>query len=254
MTRIIAVSNQKGGVGKTTTTLNLGGALAAAGSPTLLLDLDPQAALTAGLGRDPYALEANMWRVLADEIPMHDATLRINRHLYLVPGSGRLPGGPLEPDEPLEIGPHRLRRLLRRYRLPFHFVLIDTPPILGGLTQSSLAAAGEVLVPVQCQFLAMRGVRGLFESLHRVRDELNPDLGFTGVVATMFDPRSKLDGEVVEELRRVLGKDRVRAVIERDGAIAEASVAGVPVTSLRPQSPAALAYRALAEDQRNERL
>ncbi|MEM8998078.1 MAG: ParA family protein [Acidobacteriota bacterium] len=254
MTRIIAVGNQKGGVGKTTTTLNLGAALAQAGSSVLLIDLDPQAALTAAFGKDPYTIEPDLRSVLEPNgVPMHEATVRIGRNLYLLPGSLRLPGGPREPEEPLELPPQRLRRLLHRYRLPFDFVLIDTPPTLGGLTRTALVAAGELLIPVQCHFLAMRGVRGILETIGPLRRDFNPDLALTGFVATMFDRQSRVDAEVVEELESVLGKDRVRAVIERDSAIVEASIAGVPVIDLDPDSSSAQAYRSLAEDLRHER-
>ncbi|MCG8456477.1 MAG: ParA family protein, partial [Holophagales bacterium] len=132
MSRILAITNQKGGVGKTTTVLNLGAALAAAGRPTLLLDLDPQASLTAAAGLDPYEERPDAWSVLTEEgEPLHAAALRVDNRLYLLPGSVRAPGGPLDPGDLTPPPPGRLRRILRRYRLPFDFVLIDTPPSLG---------------------------------------------------------------------------------------------------------------------------
>ncbi|MEM7583314.1 MAG: ParA family protein [Acidobacteriota bacterium] len=254
MTRIIAVTNQKGGVGKTTTAVNLGAALALEGSPTLLIDLDPQASMTSSLGQDPYQLELDIKSVLtSSEVPMHRATMRIERNLYLLPGSVALPGGPLAEDEPPVIEQGRLRHLLYRYRLPFDFVLIDTPPTLGQLTLNALVAAGEILVPVQCQYLAMRGVRALFEKVRRLRQEANPQLALTGVVATMFEPGSQHDEEVVAELRATLGAERVRAIIERETSVAEATVAGRPLVHLYPNSSATQAYRSLAKELRNER-
>jgi chromosome partitioning protein len=248
MTRVIVVANQKGGVGKTTLVANLGAALAAAGQRVVLVDLDPQSALTAGWGLDPYSLTRTAYTLLSRENVSLASVLRpLDDNLVLVPGSVDLAVVEYQladaPDQAF-----RLRNVLVRSRVPADFVIIDTPPSIGTLTVNGLVAATELLVPVQCQYLAMRGVRGLLESIWLIHERLNPDLNLLGVVATMYKTGSQHSREVLDELRSVFEGKLFNTVIEDEDAVAKAPVACKSVLTYSPQSEAAQAFRRLAEE------
>jgi chromosome partitioning protein len=248
MTRVIVVANQKGGVGKTTTVANLGAALAEAGQKVVLIDLDPQGALTAGVGLDPYTLTRTSYTLLTRENAALASTLRaVNDGLVLVPASVDLAAVEYQladaPDQAF-----RLRNVLVRSRVPADFIVIDTPPSLGLLTVNGLAAAAELLIPVQCQYLAMRGVRGLLESIWLVHERLNPDLNLLGVLATMYKTGSEHSREVLDELRQVFEHKLFDTVIEDEDAVAKAPVASKSVLAYQPDSDAAAAYRRLAQE------
>jgi len=246
--RVIVVANQKGGVGKTTTVVNLGAALAEAGQNVVLVDLDPQGALTAGLGFDPYSLTRTAYGLLLKDTTSLAGTLRpVGPNLVLVPASVDLAALEYQ----LAEQPDRTQRLklaLERSRLPADFVLIDTPPSIGLLTVNGLAAAAELLIPVQCQYLAMRGVRALLESVWLVHERLNPNLNLLGVLATMYKRDSEHAREVLDELRAVFGGKVFEVVIEDEDVVARAPVARKPVLTYQPESPAAAAFRKLAQE------
>jgi chromosome partitioning protein len=248
-TRTIVVANQKGGVGKTTTVVNLGAALAAMGKRVLLIDLDPQAALTASFGLDPYNLPRSVYSVL-----IHDnfSLSRILRPagrtaMAIAPASVDLAAAEVQLVN-TEGRAFRLRRALERNRIPFNFVLIDTPPSLGVLTLNGLVGAHEVLVPVQCHYLAMRGVRALMETVWRVKRRLNPNLRLLGLLTTMYNPDSRHSAEVVRELRDVFGRKVFDIVIRESVVFAEAPVVNKALIDYDPNHEGAVAYRALAEE------
>lgn len=248
MTRTIAVANQKGGVGKTTTVSNLGAALASMGKRVLLIDLDPQAALTATYGLDPYKLPRSMYSVLVQEGAslarvLHPAGIT---SMSIAPASVDLAAAEVQ----LANAPnraHRLRTALEQSRIPFDYILIDTPPSLGLLTLNGLVGANEVLVPVQAHFLAMRGVRALMEVIWRVKRKLNPQLKLLGLVPTMYQTNSQHSKEVVTEMRKVFKTKVFDVLIYNDMAFAEAPVAQKSLVEQSPDHPGALAYRKLAE-------
>lgn len=250
MTRTIVVANQKGGVGKTTTVANIGAALAAMGQRVLLIDLDPQAALTATFGIDPYKLQTTTYSVL-----MSDAAA-LARILHPAGDTGRMALAPANVDlavaeVKLAQAPDRamrLREALKRNRIPFDFILIDTPPSLGVLTLNGLVAAREVLVPVQCHYLAMRGVRPLMETIWRVKKRLNPQLHLLGLLPTMYSDGSQHASEVVDELRNVFEGKIFDIVIKQDMRFAEAPVARQAMVEYAPQHEGAAAYRKLVEE------
>lgn len=249
MPRVIAVANQKGGVGKTTTVINLGAALAEQGKTVLFVDLDPQAGLTAGLGLNPHQLERSTHEVvLGTSNDLLKIAQRLRPRWYLLPGSPRLPEGPADELSATEADPLRLRVALERFPGPFDFVLIDTPPSMGILTTTGLVAASELLIPVQCQFLAMRGVRGLLERVQVVRERWNPGLRLLGVLATMYRGNSQLSREVFAELQAVFKTRAFPLVIEDDDAAAEAPASRRPLLEYRSQSKAAEQYRRLASE------
>lgn len=248
MTRVIVVANQKGGVGKTTLVSNLGAALAEAGQKVVLIDLDPQSALTAGFGLDPYALSRTAYTLLTrDNVSLASVLRPVGDNLVLVPGSVDLAAAEYQlADAPDQV--FRLRNVLARSRVPADCVLIDTPPSIGLLTVNGLVAAGELLVPVQCQYLAMRGVRGLLESIWLIHERFNPELNLLGVVATMYRGGSDHSREVVDELQAVFEHKLFDTIIEDEDTVAKAPVTGKPVLTYRPQSEAAAAFRRLAEE------
>jgi chromosome partitioning protein len=248
MGRTITVANQKGGVGKTTTVANLGAALAEAGHRTLMVDLDPQGALTAAAGLDPYHLSPTTYSLLMkDEIQLEDILRFIRPGLWIAPASVDL--GAVEYTlTKFSDRSFRLKQKLMAKRDALDYVLIDTPPNLGLLTTNALVASDELLIPVQCQYLAMRGVRSLLETVWLVHDRLHPGLKLLGLLPTLYQPESDHSCEVVQELRRVFGERVFETVIMQDDAAAMAPAARKSILDFRPDSPAAAAYRRLAEE------
>ncbi len=248
MGRVIAVANQKGGVGKTTTLANLGAALAELGQRVVLIDLDPQGSLTASLGYDPYSLTRTAHLLLTRERVSFGSVLRtVNERLVLVPASVDLALLDVEVSGQ-DRHAFRLRAAIEGSRVPADFFIIDTPPNLGLLTANALVAARELVLPVQCTYLAMRGVRGLLESVGRIHTRLNAELALLGVLATLYRPGSEHAFEVLQELRAAFPDTLFSTVIEEDDALAQAPAAAQTVLAYRPDSGAAGAFRRLAEE------
>ncbi len=249
MTRSIVVANQKGGVGKTTTVANLGSALAMMGKRVLLIDMDPQAALTATYGADPYNLHRSMYTVLMNE---NTSLARILRpagkaKMALAPASVDLAAAEVQLVN-ANGRAQRLRRAIQRNRVPFDFIIIDTPPSLGLLTLNALVGASEVLIPVQSHYLAMRGVRALMETVWRVKRQHNPSLRLLGLLPTLYQPDSRHADQVVKELRDVFGHKVFEVMIRSNEQFAEVPVANQSLVDYDPQHEGSLAYRKLAEE------
>ena len=248
-TRVVAIANQKGGVGKTTTTVNLGAALAEMGQRVLLVDLDPQANASTGLGINPRSIEKNMYDVLLGDTPLEDAIEPVVdvEGLFLAPSSLDLAGAEIE----LVPGFNRERRLIDALAPivnDYDFVFIDCPPSLGLLTINALVAANEVLVPIQCEYYALEGVGQLVRNVELVRKSLNPNLEISTIVLVMYDARTKLSGQVVDEVRDHFGERVCRIVIPRVVRLSEAPSYGQPITVFDPTNRGAVAYRDLANE------
>jgi chromosome partitioning protein len=248
MARVIAVANQKGGVGKSTTTQNLGFALAERGRRVLLVDLDPQAALTVMCGVVP---DGNGGPTLADcmtgKAQAGDLLQRPRPQVWLLPGTLQLAAYELRVASAKDRH-EGLRRTLQSVNEGFDVVLIDSPPNLGLLTVNALAAATEVLVPLQLDFLALRGMQALFQTIDRVRDVHNPKLEVLGIVGTMHRGRALHSDEVLGRVREHFGDLVFEAVIRTSVRFPEASSGGVSILEYEPRSPGAVAYRQLAEE------
>ncbi len=246
--RIMAVANQKGGVGKTTTAINLGAALADLGLRVLIVDLDPQGNASTGLGVDPRTFDYSMYDVLLHDVPMEDCIEATNiKNLFLAPSTLDLAGAEIEL-VPVLSREHRLRRAVESIREDFAFVLIDCPPSLGLITLNGLTAATEVLVPIQCEYYALEGVSQLTRNVELVRSNLNPTLAVTTIVLTMYDARTKLSDNVVTEVRAHFGDLVCKNIIPRTVRISEAPSFGEPITVHDPTSRGAIAYRELAKE------
>jgi len=246
--RVLAVANQKGGVGKTTTAVNLGAALADLGHRVLIVDLDPQGNASTGLGIDPRNFDYSMYDVLLHDVALDDCVEATSiKNLFLAPATLDLAGAEIELVPALS-REHRLRRALLPVREDFDYIFIDCPPSLGLITVNALTAADEVLVPIQCEFYALEGVSQLTRNIELVRSNLNPTLHVSTIVLTMYDARTKLSDSVVAEVRQHFGDVVCRSVIPRTVRISEAPSFGEPITTHDPTSRGAIAYRELAKE------
>jgi len=245
VTQVIAFANQKGGVAKTTSTLNLAVALVESGHRVLCVDMDPQANLTMSQGIDPEELEHSMYDVLVDGVPMEDVIAE--REVDLACGSIDLAGAELALST--RIGRERaLEKALRPVRERYDFVCIDTPPSLGLLTVNALTAADKVIVPVQCEYLSMRGLAQLQNTLGMIRENLNPDVEIEGILPTLVDSRTVHAKEALEILEETFGDRVFAARIRKTVRFAEAPVQGMSVLRYDPNGTAADAYRQLAKE------
>jgi chromosome partitioning protein len=243
--RVLAVANQKGGVGKTTTSINLAASLALAGRRVLLIDLDPQGNATMGSGVDKRTINPSIYEVLLGSVPIGAARRKTNAQYDLTPANRELAGAEVE----LVGMPNRETRLkaaLNEVREQYDFILIDCPPALNLLTVNGLCAAHAVMIPMQCEYYALEGLSDLVQTIKKVRSHLNPTLEIEGLLRTMYDPRNMLAQQVSEQLQQHFGDKVYRTVIPRNVRLAEAPSHGMPVLTLDRQSKGALAYLALA--------
>lgn len=251
MARIIAVSNQKGGVGKTTTAINLGASLALADQRVLLVDVDPQANLTSGLGQRERAAEVGtIYHALTDAHPASTPLPVVGtgvQGLSLVPSDRHLTGAEIEMVA-LPERERRLRQVLEPVHGGYDYVIIDTPPSLGLLTLNALVAANEVIIPLHCEYFALEGLADLVSTLHRVQSALNPTLEISGVLLTMYDERTNLAQQVAREIREYFGQRVFSTVIPRNVRLGEAPSHGMPVMLYDVRCRGAEAYLALARE------
>ena len=246
--RVLAVANQKGGVGKTTTSVNLAAGLAGAGQRVLLIDLDPQGNATMGSGIDKRDLEASVYQVLLGLTTVESVRQKSESGGYdLVPANRELAGAEVEMVE-LENRETRLKSALGAIAADYDFILLDCPPALNLLTLNGLVAAEAVIIPMQCEYYALEGLSDLVETIRKVRKHLNPRLEIEGLLRTMYDPRNSLTQQVSAQLQQHFGDKLYATIIPRNVRLAEAPSFGAPAVSLDKACKGSLAYMALASE------
>lgn len=248
MGRIIAIANQKGGVGKTTTSINLSACLAEIGQKVLTVDIDPQGNTTSGLGVDKNAVENNVYDLLLGECSIEDCIVETEiENQSLIASNVNLAGAEIELigiDEKEYI----LKKALNKVRKQYDFIIIDCPPSLNMLTVNALTAADTVLVPIQCEYYALEGLSQLIHTIELVQDRLNPELEIEGVVFTMYDARTNLSLQVVENVKGYLHQTIYKTIIPRNVRLAEAPSHGLPINLYDTRSAGAESYRLLAQE------
>lgn len=246
MGKVISVFNQKGGVGKTTTSINLSAYLASFGKKILLVDIDPQGNTTSGLGVDKEKLEYSMYDILMGENP-NDALVEINENLFLLPSNVDLAGAEIELTSK-DNRESKLKEALNKIKDNFDYIFIDCPPSLGLLSINSLTASDSVLIPIQCEFYALEGVGQLMNTIQLVKRSLNSKLEIQGVIMSMFDGRTNLSIEVVEEAKKYFKGKVYTTIVPRNIKLAEAPSHGVPIMLYDKNSRGAEAYLELAKE------
>lgn len=245
MSNIIAVLNQKGGVGKTTTTINLAAYLARSGKSVLVCDIDPQGNTTSGLGLDKQALNTTLYDVLLSQADVHKSIIKIKTKIHVLPSNADLAGAEIQLVN-TDKREFQLQRALTG--LEYDFILIDCPPSLGLLTVNALTSANDVLIPVQAEYYALEGLSQLLSVIQHVRNTLNPNINILGVVITMFDSRNSLSGQVRKELRNHFNDKLFKTVIPRNVRLAEAPSFGRTIAEHDKWSKGARAYKSLAKE------
>lgn len=248
MGRIIAIANQKGGVGKTTTAINLSACLAEAGQKVLAVDFDPQGNATSGLGFEKGYMDKTVYELLIGECTLEECIIReVQENLDVLPSDVNLAGAEIE----LLDVPNKeslLKTELEKIEGDYDYIIIDCPPSLSLLTINALTAADTVLVPIQCEYYALEGLSQLMHTIDLVKDRLNPELEIEGVVFTMYDARTNLSLQVVENVKNNLNQRIYKTIIPRNVRLAEAPSYGMPITKYDPRSTGAEGYRLLAEE------
>ena len=248
LVKVIAIANQKGGVGKTTTSVNLSACLADLGKKVLLVDLDPQGNSTSGFGFDKTKIKESVYDVLVNDVPIEGVILQTKiENLMLLPATIQLAGAEIELVSIMS-RETKLKRVLDKVKYSYDYVIIDCPPSLGLLTINSLTAANSVLVPIQCEFYALEGLSQLMNTITLVQKNLNPALSLEGVVLTMFDARTNLSIQVVDEVKNHFRHKVYQTIIPRNVRLSEAPSHGQPITRYDPKSKGAEVYTDLAKE------
>lgn len=248
MGTVFAITNQKGGVGKTTTAINLSACMAQIGKKVLIIDIDPQGNATSGLGINKRELEKSVYNVLIHDCDATEAIIDTNiKNLYIIPSSIELAGAEIELVS-LMAREKMLAEAISGIRQDFDYILIDAPPSLGLLTLNALAAANKAIVPIQCEFYALEGLSQLVKTINLVKKHINKDLVIEGVVLTMFDSRTNLSIQVVDEVKKFFKSKVHRVIIPRNVRLGEAPSHGAPISIYDAKCLGAVAYKELAEE------
>jgi len=249
MGKIIGVSNQKGGVGKTTTVINLGACLAEAGKKVLIIDIDPQGNATTGLGLDKNRLDRTTYSLLISDVDAKDCVVRTEyENLDIIPTNVDLSGAEIELID-VEKPQYILKKKIAKVKDDYDYIVIDCPPSLSMLTVNAMTAADAIIVPIQCEFLALEGLKQILDNINRVKKRMNPYLEFDGIVFTMYDGRTNLSPMVVEDVKANVPANRIYStIIPRNVRLSEAPSFGQPITAYDSRCAGAEAYRNLASE------